>query len=329
MRLAKPALLLALLLWPLLAFAQGEIQTYVIKKGDTLWGISQRFLKDPYYWPNLWSNNPDLTNPHLIYPGQEITIYDGRVQLVPVAETAAGTTAPGLPPEPVETTTITIQQGGRGFVSEDEFNAAGTLVDTTDNRLLIGSGETVFLDIKNLESVQPGDYYSLFDVGEAVTHPLTGRKVGYLIEDLGTVRIVAVNEEVATGEIDKAYLEIERGARLHPYQPVSASVDLKRATGALTGTLIEANDSKLTISQYDIVYLDLGSDNGLQVGNLLNITRPRDASASGLNTSGLKLPDVLLGAAVVIETHPHTASALVLKIAEPVYRGDRMSTVME
>ena len=125
MRLAKPTLLLALLLWPLLAFAQGEIQTYVIKKGDTLWGISQRFLKDPYYWPSLWSNNPDLTNPHLIYPGQEITIYDGRVQLVPVAETAPQTTEPAPPPEPAEATTITIQQGGRGFVSEEEFNAAG------------------------------------------------------------------------------------------------------------------------------------------------------------------------------------------------------------
>jgi LysM repeat protein len=329
MRLAKPTLLLALLLWPLFAFAQGEIQTYVIKKGDTLWGISQKFLKDPYYWPSLWSNNPDLTNPHLIYPGQEITIYDGRVQLVPVAETAAETTAPETRPEPAEATTITIQRAGRGFISEDEFNAAGTLVDTTDNRLLIASGETVFLDIKNLESVQPGDLYSLFDVGDPVTHPLTGRKVGYLVEDIGTVRIVDINEEVATGEIDKAYQEIERGARLRPYQPAQASIDLKRATSALTGTLIEAHDSKLAISQYDIVYLDLGSDDGLQVGNLLNITRPRDASALGLNTSGLKLPDVLLGAAVVIETHPRAASALVLKIAEPLYRGDRMSTVLE
>jgi len=329
MRLAKPTLLLALLLWPLLAFAQGEIQTYVIKKGDTLWGISQRFLKDPYYWPSLWSNNPELTNPHLIYPGQEITIYDGRVQLIPVAETAAETTAPTPPPEPVEATTITVQQGGRGFVSEDEFNAAGTLVDTTDSRLLIGSGETVFLDIKNLEAVRPGDLYSLFDVGEPVIHPLTGRKVGYLVEDLGTVRIVAINEEVATGEVDKAFQEIERGARLRPYQPALTSIEMKRATKALTGTLIEAHDGKLALSQYDIVYLDLGSDNGLQVGNLLNITRPRDASAMGLNTSGLKLPDVLLGAAVVIETHPSTASALVLKIAEPLYRGDRMSTVME
>lgn len=329
MRLAKPTLLLALLLWPLLAFAQGEIQTYVIKKGDTLWGISQRFLKDPYYWPSLWSNNPNLTNPHLIYPGQEITIYDGRVQLVPVAETGTTVTEATPLPEPAEETTITIQQGGRGFISEDEFNAAGTLVDTTDNRLLIGSGETVFLDIKNLASVQPGDLYSLFDISESVTHPLTGRKVGYLVEDLGTVRILAINEEVATGEIDKGYREIERGARLRPYQPAPASIDLKRATSALTGTLIEAHDGKLAISQYDIVYLDLGIADGLQVGNLLNITRPRDASAMGLNTSGLKLPDVLLGAAVVIETHPRAASALVLKIAEPLYRGDRMSTVME
>ena len=55
---------------------------------DTLWGISKRFIKDPYYWPNLWSHNPGIGNPHLIYPGQTLHIYDGRIEIVPVAPPA-------------------------------------------------------------------------------------------------------------------------------------------------------------------------------------------------------------------------------------------------
>jgi LysM repeat protein len=328
MRLTKLLLLPALLCWPLYALAQGEIQTYVIKKGDTLWGISQKFLKDPYYWPNLWSNNPNLTNPHLIYPGQEITIYDGRVQLVPVGETS-GTAEATPPPEPVEEISIKVRQGARGFVSEEELAAAGTLVDATDNRLLIGSGETVFLEMGNLGATQPGEIYTLFEVKNPVMHPVTGKKIGHQVEDLGTVRIAEIDEEVATGEIDQSFREIQRGAKLRPYQPTAEVIELKRATSELSGTLIEAQDGKISLSQYDIVYLDLGSADGLQVGNLLNITRARGATALGLKNTELKLPDVLLGAAVVLETHPHTAAALVLKVSEPLYRGDRLTTVME
>ena len=67
------------------AFAQADEPTvYVIKKGDTLWGLSDRFLKDPYYWPNLWANNdPSITNPHLIFPGQKVKIYPDRIELQP------------------------------------------------------------------------------------------------------------------------------------------------------------------------------------------------------------------------------------------------------
>ena len=63
-----------LLLLPLTALGADKPQTYVIKKGDTLWGISEKFLKDPDYWPSLWSNKPFIRNPHLIYPGQKIAI---------------------------------------------------------------------------------------------------------------------------------------------------------------------------------------------------------------------------------------------------------------
>ncbi|NIQ96799.1 MAG: LysM peptidoglycan-binding domain-containing protein, partial [Desulfuromonadales bacterium] len=77
-------ILAMLLLGPFAAAAKEEPRIYVIKKGDTLWGISQRFIKDPFYWPSLWANNPMLKNPHFIYPGQKLHIYDGRIELVPM-----------------------------------------------------------------------------------------------------------------------------------------------------------------------------------------------------------------------------------------------------
>ncbi len=329
----KIIMLTCLLLLPLSALAQGEVQTYVIKKGDTLWGISQKFLTDPNYWPSLWSNNPFVTNPHLIYPGQKIAIYDGRIELVPVGEenypAGAQAAAAAERPIPQEEITIKIHQRALGFISQEEFEAAGTLVDTTDNRLLIGTGETVFLEMGNLAATMPGSTFALFEVKEQVLHPVTRQKLGYRIDELGTLQITEVNDEVATGEITKAFREIQRGAKLRPYQPAQTVIELKRAEQELSGILIDAQDGRIALSQYDIIHVDLGANDGLQVGNLLNISRPRDASALSLTNKNLKLPDVLLGSALVIETHANTAAALVLKVTEQLYRGDRLTTVID
>lgn len=329
----KIIMLACLLLLPLSALAQGEVQTYVIKKGDTLWGISQKFLKDPHYWPSMWSNNPFVTNPHLIYPGQKIAIYDGRIELVPVGEEIYPGDSPTEPaiemPVPQESITVKAHQGALGFISQNEFDAAGTLIDTVDNRLLIGTGETVFLELGDLDSAMPGDIYALFEIKDQVRHPVTQQKLGYQVDELGILQITEINDDVATGEITKAYKEIQRGSKLRPYQPAQTTIELTRAEQELSGTLIDAQDGRLALSQYDIIYVDLGTDDGLQVGNLLNISRPRSASDLGLKNNKLKLPDVLLGSALVIETNASTSAALVLKVTEPLYRGDRLTTVID
>jgi len=61
------------------AFAVEQPSVYVIQKGDTLWGLSERFFSDPWYWPDLWAKNPDIANPHLIFPGQKVKVYADRI----------------------------------------------------------------------------------------------------------------------------------------------------------------------------------------------------------------------------------------------------------
>src|SRR5512141_3206607 len=79
-KLLPLVLLLAVAVHAGSAFAKDEPFIYVIKKGDTLWGLSERFLKDPHYWPDLWSrNDPDITNPHFIFPGQKVKVYPDRI----------------------------------------------------------------------------------------------------------------------------------------------------------------------------------------------------------------------------------------------------------
>ncbi|ALC15519.1 peptidoglycan-binding protein LysM [Desulfuromonas soudanensis] len=344
MTVRKALILICLLILPLSAWAKGETKTYVIKKGDTLWGISQKFITDPYYWPNLWANNPFITNPHLIYPGQTVAIRDGRIEIVPVLpETDGGEipaqeiveTPPAMEewrqelPEPVESITIKTAGGGQGFVTLEELDALGTIVDTVDNRILMGEGETVFVDMKELSATRPGDKFSLVEIGKEIRHPLTDKLIGYQIADLGSLKITEVHPRIATAVIDYTFREVHRGALLLPYQAPLMEIVLKRADRSLDGVVISSGDGKIALGQHDIIHLDLGALDGLQAGNMLYVSRQRQASDLGLQGDQLQLPDMLLGSAVVLETRAHTASALLLKSADAIYRGDKVTTVTE
>jgi len=355
MTLRKTVLLICLLALPLAGIAEENPQIYTIKKGDTLWGISERFIKDPYYWPNLWSHNPDIPNPHFIYPGQKLAIYDGRIEIIkaepedastmepveePVEQPVVTDTEPteGMQPEPVieeplvggepqDEIKIKIPGGGVGMINMDALEHAGTIVDATDNRMIIGKGDVVFLDMKDLDVTAPGTTFAIFDLGNVVKHPATGDKIGHMIFEKGTLVITDVNEAVATAKITDSMSEILRGARITPFIAPERQIALKRAQSDLSGFLVASKRGQSTLGQHDIVYIDLGASDGLEVGNMLYISRPR--RASNLSISDKKLPDVLLGQAVVVKVSRNFASALILKTVNTVSIGDKVATFSE
>jgi hypothetical protein len=330
----KALLLGCLLLLPLSAAAQTKPHIYTIKKGDTLWGISQRFIKDPYYWPNLWSHNPFVTNPHLIYPGQKVAIYDGRIIFLPeVVEPGESQQTETLGetalPEPQPEITVKALGSTEGFISLGQLDTAGTLIDTTDNRLLMAQGDKVFIKIEAPEGLQPGELFTLIQVGDKIKHPVTGKALGHQTSVVGQVRIVESTPPVATAIIERSDKEIVRGARLIPSQLPQQEITLHKAAQSLNGYIIGSEDETLALSQFDTIFVDLGYQDGLQEGNMLYITRPRKRTEMAQRVHNLPLPDVLLGAAVVVSTHADTAAALILKSTQAIYAGDRVVTPNE
>jgi len=119
-RLTVLFLLLSSLLLPCLAMAadQEEPTIYIIKRGDTLWGLSERFIKDPNYWPNMWSKNDQITNPHVIYPGQKVRVFADRLEFVPIGQaprdSAAATRSADIAQDVMEERRFSIL-GSEGF----------------------------------------------------------------------------------------------------------------------------------------------------------------------------------------------------------------------
>ena len=162
-------------LFPSNVFAESskEPTIYVIKKGDTLWGLSERFIKDPKFWPNMWAKNRQITNPHLIYPGQKIRVFDDRLEMVPAAhKSATATKNSEFSQEVTEEKSFPVL-GNESFLLLENVNPSGYLVGVQHDRIAAGVDDIVFTDIGTNHGAGAGDKFSVYRAENTVTHPFT------------------------------------------------------------------------------------------------------------------------------------------------------------
>jgi LysM repeat protein len=327
-------LLLALLATPsiVLAAGQDEPAIYVIKQGDTLWGLSERFIKDPYYWPDMWSKNGQVTNPHFIYPGQKLRIFPDRLEFVPKEQTAAvsaqkSATAVAVAEELQEVAfekTYTLY-GTEGFLVEKDFKPYGLVIGAQHDRIVMGADDIVYTDIGAEQKAGSGDKFSIFRKDVSVKHPMNNEEMGYKMIPLGTLQLTDVEKKSSRAIITKSSREISPGAYLLPYKEnLRREIALKSTRNDLKGYIIESYNGVSIIAAGDIVYIDLGASQGAEVGNMLYIVRDVTIDQRYVEGRIDKLPQELLGALVIVETGKKTSTALVVKSIDTIYKGDRL-----
>lgn len=311
---------------------------YTIRQGDTLWGLSERFIKDPHYWPDMWSKNQRITNPHLIYPGQRVRVFPDRLELVePEQETTASglktpaaTAAPQSQPLPQNEVaaekTYTVR-GNEGFLLESANRPAGTIIGIHNSRVIAGDDDIVYTDIGRSQGLKGGEKYSIFRKEGSVGHPKTDEILGSKIIPLGTLQISDLEQESSRAIITKNYREITPGTYLLPYRDNQRhEVSLKRSTRDLKGYIVDSYNGTNIIAAGDIVYIDLGRAQGAEPGNMLYIVRDVALDQKLVEGRVDKLPQELLGALVILETGNRTSTALVVKSIDAIYNGDKIIT---
>lgn len=325
-------LLLGVMLFvlPCFALAAEEPTEYVIQKGDTLWGLSGKFLNDPNYWPNLWAKNPQVTNPHFIYPGQTVRFKDGQLEIVPAAEVSGGQKAAAskpvtaAEPEVAEEKSFTVR-GNEGWLMEKELAPTGRIIAGQHGRLILGEEDIIFTDIGTKHGGADGNKYTILRKLAEVTHPITGDDLGYKVLPLGTVQLTQVTELNSRGMITSSFKEIEPGDLLVPYEPLKRKkVALKMTDKPLKGYIVESATGDQSLAAGDVVYLDLGKSQGVQVGNLLYIIRQVHVEKMLVDRYVGQLPSEVIGAVVVVETANRTSTAIVVKSIDAVFKGNEV-----
>lgn len=324
-------LLVPAFILPSLAIAAepDEPTVYVVKKGDTLWGLSERFIKDPYYWPNMWARNSQVTNPHLIYPGQLLRIFPDHIEFVPKEQAAGGqklaaVKAPETLQEVAEEKSFTVH-GNEGFLMETDLKPFGSVIGIHHDRIVAGEDDIVYTDIGSDHGAKGGEKFSVFRKDAAVSHPVTNEIMGNKVVPLGTLQLTNIERNASRGLITKSYKEISPGSFLVPYRDDKRhEVVLKMPARELKGYIIESCSGANIIATGDIVYIDLGSSQGAEPGNMLYIVRDITLDQRYAEGRVDRLPQELLGAVVILETGKRTATALVVKSIDAIYMGDKI-----
>lgn len=301
---------------------------YVVRKGDTLWDISARFLQTPWRWPEVWSFNPQIKNPHLIYPGDVVYLeYDAAGRPILRVQRGAPTLklSPKVRAERVESPIATIPMdaisqflGEPRVLSEREMKDAAYILSGRDERLISAAGDTVYAR-GLLPGQDPKSRYLVLRIGQAYRNPGASRGdiLGYealyvadaLVEEFGdpsTLRIIHSSREALVGDrlVPKGAASVDQAFLPHPPDmPVE-------------GSIIAVVDGVARIGQFQTVVLNKGEQDGMEVGHVLAVYQSgnevRD-TFGGHRGERVKLPDVRAGIVLVYRTFDRVSYALVME----------------
>ncbi len=313
-------------------------EEYIIKKGDTLWDISDTKLEDYFLWPRLWNVNPHIKNPDLIYPGNTIRIPSReelmRMPLLPKKKLPT-VSKPKKPvfelPELVKPKYIVDKNLyiKSGWIA-DEFPGIGEITYSPLNRKIAGEGEIVYLkiDVKKLlsylglsempallvvndEGIKSGKrFFTIRDI-KVVKHPITGKTLGHQIRITGILEIIGIDDKTTKAKIIESFEDVEIGDSLLPYQetePPLAS-DATRNPD-IQGYIVESHTNSQLTSKGDIVFLDKGHDAGLEVGDVFYAFSEPPIKRS-------------IGKIQVISLQPTTSNAIILDSTQEIILGTK------
>ena len=307
---------------------------YTIIQGDTLWDISNAYLKDPFLWPFVWKANLYITNPDLIYPGNKLVIPGlapiERALQAPVVpqEQLVGKPTTTVPEEeqqaavkkfilPEEAPVPIIDKYAMlsaGFVNQEE--SGDVIVGSKEEKTIYGYDDIVYVTIESKEATL-GDKFIIYQPLDKVKHPITGKTFGRLIKVLG---ILQLTEKGAPGtyaaRITISFDFAEKGSMLTPYQEPTLIYNTAQAKPKdISGYILEVMDGRTINSQTDIVYLDKGSTEGVDPGDQFVVyARPQKKA----------YPKEVIGEAQVFLVKEHTATAVVQKSTNYIERGNEV-----
>ena len=338
----------------------GSDGVYTVKKGDTLWDLSQSFLNNPWYWPKIWADNPDVENPHWIYPGNRLKIrqnvegapgevtpedeYDPGfnaqnsipVKKPEIADFSVGTLKPENHSGEQELTgEITpyrlpdyLRVRVQTLVTDRELAETGVITGSFERKAMLATYDKVYVSFEKPDEIKVGGVYSIFRPRDEVKHPITRERFGFHTELLGSLRVISKNGKMAVAEIGPVTDDVGRGDRVTIGAALEKTVRRTPNKKNVKGIVLATETAKLTtIAENHVVFIDKGSKDGVEDGNTFNVVHSGDGLQK-LNLPGElvtydeEMPGELVATLLVFNVRENSSAAMVMKSLREVNVGD-------
>jgi hypothetical protein len=309
---------------------------YVVVKGDTLWDISSMFLRDPWLWPEVWYVNPQIANPHLIYPGDILNLVyvDGKPQLRMTRGYPTVNLSPQIREESLEKAIPTIPIDSiKQFltrtivVGEDELDSAPYVVQSADEHVVSGAGDRVY--VRGIEN-ESQPLFDIFEPGGPYIDPDSGEILGYQALYVGNGPVQQFGDP-ATLLLAETTREVRVGDRLLPMKRTGSVTHFQphAAPAGTEGRIISVIDGVTEIGQYNVVAINRGTREGMETGHVLKIYQAgkviRD-EISGKRNDKVKLPDEEAGILMIFSAFEKVSLGLVMEAHRAIHIKDIVRT---
>ncbi|MBN2033131.1 MAG: LysM peptidoglycan-binding domain-containing protein [Deltaproteobacteria bacterium] len=333
------------------SFTIAQSRTHNVRQGDTLWDICQAYYGDSNLWPKLWEMNQFVTNPHLLKPGDVLTLFE-------MEEPAEGKVAESCQKDAVS---VEERQGidlsgftkpeAVGYLSLVNVEGWGFIEGATSSKLRLAQGDIAFVRFeKNADTVREGQEFSITTVSPMIRHPLTNRPLGHIVATRG---ILSIKERIKDAhfraEVSKVFSEVDVGSLVMPATPNSSCVRPTVTDPKLYGNIVALKENQQIIGQFSVVYLDSGFKDGIKRGGVFELIKIITVPSPNLNKDsfqeitakvteklkkeeyladfwkklkeGEKIYEASVGKIMVLEARPDSSTAIVLSSSHELARG--------
>jgi hypothetical protein len=310
-------------------------ETYTVVKGDTLWNIAARFLNNPWQWPEIWHDNPQISNPHWIYPGDVLALsYVNGTPRLQVERPSELRLSPQIRVSPIEQAIPVIPMNAiQQFLTHPKVVDAGELekapyvVDFAGEHVVGGAGDRIY--VRAIEDDKTAGFM-VFRPGRAYRDASTGEILGYealyvadaelqSIGDPATLLLTATDRETLIGDRLLPIGQEKVQVRYEPHAPAKP----------IQGNIISVVDGVTQIGQYQVVVIDKGAADGIETGHVLDIYQSGRTQRDIVNRrfgETLNLPPEKAGLLMVFRPFERVSFALVMKATRAVHLLDTVQT---
>jgi len=297
---------------------------YTVKKGDTLWDISNRYFNTHWRWPQIWSENQQIMNPHRIFPGERLRLFYQiwDAHLAPETPEHLETPAPDHPAIKESRYFVYTSIHGVGFIKEQPVEASGriTLIKGDKNltKTMLGQDESIYVSSDGNVPLKVGEVYAVYRPPMPVRDPESKNLVGFQYYMTGLIRINESHENYAVAKIEKAFRSIMIDDLLLPYEPRSPKIKMIPGTNDIDGKILKAEEGTEMFGDGSVAFINKGTEDGIQVGQTYAVYEEYSTDAM--------LDKVDFGSLLILHTEYTISTVLITRSDRAIQAAGRFRT---